>query len=107
MKIPEKHRAVAHAFVDGADVQHRAPEGYADRVWYPAPRPGWFEDWEYRVAPKKVKKWKWIYRSKIEVDWASMTLERYADEKDFLSDYGDQYYLAIKLDWTEREVEIG
>lgn len=49
MNVPEKHRAVAHAWVDGAKVEYR--EGVSP--WLSATTPQWYPDTEYRVAVTK------------------------------------------------------
>lgn len=60
MGVPEKHRPLAHAFIDGADIQQKV---YIDgrTEWWDDSRPSWYEGIEYRVKPKaKVKKWRWV-----------------------------------------------
>ncbi len=55
MSIPEKHRAIAHAWVDGARVEGRAPKGTwpTPSEWTICWNPSWHEDWEYRVKLTK------------------------------------------------------
>ena len=104
MKIPKKHQAVAHAFVDGADVEHRAPEGHRDRDWHPDPLPFWHEDWEYRVAPKKkVKKWRWV----VEMSGGCLfvTDGLYADQADYAQRTQYEDILIQRIDDTAQEVE--
>ena len=59
--IPEKHRAIAHAWVDGEEIEMLG----SDQCWRPSSLfPGWYEDVRYRIKPKaKVKKWRWVFRS--------------------------------------------
>lgn len=58
MSVPEKHRPVAHAFVDGNPVQKEGP--YKDQ-WLDDDNPRWHDHINYRVKPKtKVKKWRWV-----------------------------------------------
>ena len=52
--VPEKHRATAHAWVDGADVQRYSTKPYT-AMWIDDHAPGWFEDEEYRIKPKPLK----------------------------------------------------
>lgn len=48
MNVPEKHRAVAHAWVDGAEIEYRSPD---QDFWYSNPDPEWAEEKEYRIKP--------------------------------------------------------
>lgn len=101
MSVPEKHRAVAHAFVDGADVDCR-PTYSLD--WIRDPDPDWIEDWEYRVAPKKVKKWRWV--AETTGGCLFITEYRYADQADYTRrTQGLSDILIQRIDRTEREVE--
>lgn len=56
MNVPEKHKAKAHAWVDGAEIQLRFKCGWIDDRY-----PAWFEENEYRVKPprKKYRVYKW------------------------------------------------
>ncbi len=49
MKIPEKHRAVAKAWVDGAEIEGRSIGG----TWASVVAPAWREDLEYRIKITK------------------------------------------------------
>ena len=49
MKVPEKHRAVAHAWVDGARVGYKLP-GSSSLLTY-TDSPQWSEAWHYEVMP--------------------------------------------------------
>jgi hypothetical protein len=52
MAIPEKHRAVAHEFVDGAQIQWQKGGGaWVDCTGTPA----WLEECEYRVKPGPLR----------------------------------------------------
>ena len=55
MKIPEKHRAIAHAWVDGAEIEGRDPKATHTVLdeWEVCWNPVWREDWEYRVKPTR------------------------------------------------------
>ena len=55
MSIPEKHRAIAHAWVDGARVEGRALKGTCPthEEWAICWNPSWHKDWEYRIALTK------------------------------------------------------
>lgn len=62
MNVPEKHRAVAHAWVDGAEV-----ETLCDGEWMTNHSPAWVRGCEYRIKPKpKVKKWRYWYTSTMD-----------------------------------------
>lgn len=55
MNVPKKHRAIAHAWVDGAEVEGRnliATYGVLNE-WGIVLRPTWEADWEYRIALTK------------------------------------------------------
>lgn len=55
MNIPEKHRAVAHAWVDGARVEGRDTKAihHGLNEWEICWFPSWLEDWEYRIKLTK------------------------------------------------------
>jgi len=55
MNVPEKHRAIAHAWVDGAEVEGRNLKGTwtTPEEWMTCGDPAWHEDWEYRIRPTK------------------------------------------------------
>ena len=46
MNVPEKHRAVAHAWVDGAEVEYKTSLSV---TWHVANNPDWYEQHEYRI----------------------------------------------------------
>lgn len=46
MNVPEKHRAVAHAWVDGAEVEYKTSLSV---TWHVANSPDWYEQHEYRI----------------------------------------------------------
>ena len=53
MNVPEKHRAVAHKWVDGAEVECRHP-ARGDHAWaLVSETPQWAPACEYRVRPRK------------------------------------------------------
>lgn len=78
MKVPEKHRAVAHKWVDGAGIQYRHLGG----KWIDIKDPHWCETIEYRVRPKMVMKWQWIYQVKDNPTFY-LTALKYKDEEVF------------------------
>ena len=70
MNVPEKHRAIAHAWVDGAEIEYRGEGCFSD--WDQCTLPAWSASFEYRIKPKpKVKKWRY---------WYSSTAEYYTEE---------------------------
>ena len=50
MNVPEKHRAVAHAWVDGAEVEYKT---CLSVIWHETNNPDWFEQHEYRIRLTK------------------------------------------------------
>ena len=50
MKVPEKHRAVAHAWVDGAEVECFNED---TRAWVIQYHPNWYASFEYRINKPK------------------------------------------------------
>ena len=81
--VPEKHRAAAHAWVDGAQI-----EIHDDRtgLWLDNPAPCFYESCEYRIKPKpKVKKWRWVargYCTDHRTERLFVTDDHYASEHD-------------------------
>ena len=55
MNVPEKHRAVAHAWVDGAKVEGRNLKSTHPflKEWMIFGHPAWEADWEYRIVLTK------------------------------------------------------
>lgn len=55
MNVPEKHKAIAHAWVDGAKIEVRNPKSpYPElKEWQIIKVPSWLEDCEYRIKPTK------------------------------------------------------
>jgi hypothetical protein len=54
MNVPEKHRAIAHAWVDGAEIEGRKIRaGGADIDYIHLGKPSWYENWEYRIVLTK------------------------------------------------------
>lgn len=55
MNVPEKHRTVAHAWIDGAQVEGRDPKSIhpVHKEWQIIKYPKWNEGWEYRIKPTK------------------------------------------------------
>ena len=96
MNVPEKHRAVAHAWVDGAEVQAKAEQG---QLWLTITTPEFHAHQEYRIKPKpKVKKWRWVVRDGIGGELL-ITSDHYT-----ASDAG-RFYCVQKIDCTEIEVD--
>lgn len=59
MSVPEKHRDVARAWVDGADIEMSVSMDAQE--WAVVDHPRFSECCEYRVKPKaKIKKWRWV-----------------------------------------------
>lgn len=55
MNVPEKHRAIAHAWVDGAEIEGRDPKAPYPVLheWAISEFPAWLDYWEYRIALTK------------------------------------------------------
>lgn len=96
MNVPEKHRAVAKAWVDGAQIETLIGLG----EWVPWPHPHWRDDLHYRIKPKaKVKKWRWVYRDErtgcLEITGSHVSEDRAKGAP----------YLIQKIDSTMIEVD--
>ena len=50
MNVPEKHKAVAHAWVDGVEVEYKA---CLSDTWHVTNTPYWCEQHEYRIRLTK------------------------------------------------------
>ena len=61
MKVPEKHRAIAHLAVDGAEIEWF---NNAKECWEPKKHYYWDEDAQYRVKPKIPHSIDWSHVAK-------------------------------------------
>lgn len=60
-KTPHKHAELIKKWADGAIIQLKQINGeWADTTHND---PSWGNEFEYRVKPTLVKKWKWVYES--------------------------------------------
>lgn len=57
MNKRHKYADVIHAWADGAEIQGRP---VASPEWLLGLNPGWYEDWEYRIKPRTVKREGWV-----------------------------------------------
>lgn len=93
--IPEKHREVAHAWVDGAVIEV-SPKGKNN--WWVVNDPEFHEGQDYRVRPKpKVKKWRWVRESIY--DGLAITQSHHSEERAYHFGY------LQKIDSTLIEVD--
>lgn len=98
-----KHADLIHAWAEGAEIQFlNAPKQWVDTEGHPA----WYEDHQYRIKPRLVKKWKWVFKSPCGQDHY-VTQSHYADEEEFyrVSSHHSAYKFVQKVDSTEIEVE--
>lgn len=58
-----KHADIIHEWAEGATIQGRAD---ANMEWLREMNPGWYQDWEYRVEPRTVKREGWVNIVNIE-----------------------------------------
>jgi hypothetical protein len=56
MSKQHKHADLIHEWAEGATIQGRAD---ANMEWLREMNPGWYQDWEYRVEPRTVKREGW------------------------------------------------
>lgn len=64
MNVPEKHRELAHAWVDGAKVQNR--RSYGSEKWLDVAAEAkvrWSQGFDYRIKPTKIKRWQWLVKT--------------------------------------------
>lgn len=98
-----KHADLIHAWAEGAEIQFlNSQDKWVDVQGYPA----WIEDGQYRIKPKLVKKWKWVFNSECG-KYYHVTEDHYADEAEFhrISSCHLPYKFVQKVDSTEIEVE--
>jgi hypothetical protein len=96
-----KHADVIHAWADGADIQYLRLDG----VWEDdSDTPEWFEDAEYRIKPKIVKREGWvnIYRTPGGGD-SRIAYFVYATEEAVKMFAGDSVVATAKIEWEEEE----
>ena len=99
MNVPEKHREIAHAWVDGEKVQFLTHSGWEDAI----NNPMWIEGTEYRVKPHLVKKWKWIIQDKVDANYI-VSIDYFSDE-DVKTSNNAYIKFVQKIDHAMIEVE--
>lgn len=99
--VPQKHRALAHAWVDGADIQYF---NTFKKEWSDTRNPDWVDKIMYRIKKIKVKKWR-IIETDITTKAMYISNEHYSDKE--ISDFSARYknHIHEKILSTEIEVE--
>ena len=98
-----KHADLIHAWAEGAEIQFLTEKD----KWADLPgAPCWNKDYQYRIKPKLVKKWKWVVKHTQSGEMA-VTTAHYADEAEFncISVLHLSFEFVQKVDSTEIEVE--
>ena len=99
MNKPHKHCELIKAWADGAEIQKFCDDGWYDD----SDTPEWYEDVEYRIKPRTVKREGWvnIYKGTrgIKAGTNIYDTEAEARHKAFLA-----VISTVKVEWTE-EVE--
>ena len=95
-----KHADVIHAWAEGAEIQQFAGDGWYDD----SDTPEWFEDVEYRIKPKTVKREGWvnIYRSH-RPDMPETVCCVHPSEKIARGFASDGCLATVKIEWEETE----
>lgn len=103
---PHKHAELIKKWADGAIIQLKQINGeWADTTHND---PSWGNEFEYRVKPTLVKKWKWVLTNKSgEGTFFELTPSYYANEEDWVKAVGtsNPWKLHQKIDSTMIEVE--
>ena len=101
MGTPHPHRDMIKAWADGATIQGR-PD--ADTEWLLGVNPGWYEDWEYRIKPKIVKREGWvnIYRT-YNPETPEMLCCVHATEEAAKTFAAINVVATMKIEWEEEE----
>ena len=96
-----KYADIIHAWAEGATIQGR-PD--ADTEWLRGMNPGWYEDWEYRIEPRIVKREGWvnIYRAHgCEIPSAATVHATAWLAKSYA--VSDGFVATVKVEWEEEE----
>ena len=96
-----KHADVIHAWADGAVIQQFCGDGWYDD----SDTPNWFEDAEYRIKPRTVKREGWvnIYRAPG-VEFPSTVCCVHPSEEAAKAFAGSGTVASrIKVEWEEEE----
>ena len=105
-KTPHKHAELIKKWADGAIIQLKQINGeWADTTHND---PSWGNEFEYRVKPTLVKKWKWVLTNKSgEGTFFELTPSYYANQEDWVKAVGtsNPWVLHQKIDSTMIEVE--
>ena len=109
-EIPEKHRAVAHAWVDGATIETLG----IDNIWRVHPYPSFNDKAQYRIKREMVKKYRWLLmRTRFDLMRVAATTDDFVVTTDWFSEE-EVYkvwpgYVAFKViqkvEGTEKIVE--
>jgi hypothetical protein len=104
MNKPHKHAEVIKAFADGVEIQYKYGNNWID--WKDRHSPGFFQDTEYRVKPKKVQKKRWFrtYRKGDEIKIKTLDTSLNTDglvsippdEKQWLSDWKFAFRVEVE-----------
>ena len=95
-----KHADIIHAWADGAEIQKFCGDGWYDD----SDTPEWFEDAEYRIKPKIVKREGWvnIYRT-YTPETPEMLCCIHPTEKVAKTFASDGLVATVKVEWEEEE----
>lgn len=93
-----KHADLIHAWADGAEIQKFCGDGWYDD----SDTPEWFEDAEYRIKPKIVKREGWvnIYRQPS-IEYPEVLCCVHPTEKVAKGMASVKVIATVKVEWEE------
>lgn len=100
---PHKHAALIKAWADGAEIQVKQVDYFADDSrWVTTKSPTWNDDIQYRIKPKTIKYRTYFWQDK----WGTMGVNSCTFQQDQVKDYeyGPNFVKWLG-DWQEVVVE--
>lgn len=103
MKQRHKHRDAIIAWANGEPIQYRSENG--NWVDESDGSPEWYDDFEYRIKPKIVKKEGWVNIAKSRTDfddrWAGYLSHAYRTKEEAEKSRGLNSIACIRIEWEE------
>jgi hypothetical protein len=103
MGAPHKHRDVIIAWAEGERIQYRSENG--NWVDESDGSPEWYDDFEYRIKPKRVMKEGWVNIAPSRTDFddglAGYVTHAYRTKEEAEASKGLLSVATIRIEWEE------